>query len=206
MTTGIGGPRAPPPLPQARNAQIEPRDLAPWIHKYADRYGVNPQIMGAIVAQESSFMNHGVHRDGTGHGLVGLDDNGLLPDFERWSGLNVGRGRRANTIAPEKQIEFLAKTLADFSEGLGGSEWGAVRAWHAGMRGRNRSNGVQYEALIRGRIPEIAAAIPRVMSGAAPPEAVVASNSFSPPSRDPVRLNSPEGTTPVRGGIDYENA
>jgi hypothetical protein len=74
------------------------------------------------------------------------------------------------------------------------------------MRGRNRSNGVQYEALIRGRIPEIAAAIPRVMSGAAPPEAVVASNSYSPASREPVRLNSPEGTTPVRGGIDYEKA
>lgn len=205
MTTGVGGPRT-QPLPQTRNAEIDPRALAPWIHKYADKYGVNPQIMGAIVAQESSFINHGVHRDGTGHGLVGLDDNGLLPDFEAWSGVNVGRGRRANTIAPEKQIEFLAKKLADFTETLGGNEWGAVRAWHAGMRGRNRNNGVVYERLIRERIPEISAAIPRVMAGAAPPETMVASNTFAPAAPERVRLNAPEGTTPVRGGIDYEKA
>lgn len=208
MTTGIGNTRPSAPLPQTRNADISPSQLAPFIYKYADQYGVDPQIMGAVVAQESSFTNYGVHRDGTGHGLIGLDDNGLLPDFERWSGLRVGRGSRANTIAPEKQIEFLAKTLSDFTERTGGDQWEAVRAWHAGFGGRNSRNGTEYESLVRGRFPEIAGVIqPANAGGAAPPEAVAmnSTNSFTSPAREPMKLSSPEGTTPVRGGIDYEN-
>jgi soluble lytic murein transglycosylase-like protein len=191
-----------PALPQGRDASIDARTLAPWIHKYASQYGVDPQVMGAVVAQESSFINHGVHRDGTGHGLVGLDDNGLLRDFEKWSGTRVGRGQRANTIAPEKQIEFLAKTLARFTQKLGGDEWAAVRAWHAGMRGRNRSNGVAYEQLIRARIPQIATAIPPTWSGALPRDEMLAARP-----RGPLTLEVAEGTTPVSGpGVDYENA
>ncbi|MFT3709253.1 MAG: transglycosylase SLT domain-containing protein [Archangium sp.] len=202
MTTTVGGPRPLPALPQARDAEIDAATLNPWIQKYASKYGVDPQIIGAVVAQESSFVNHGVHRDGTGHGLVGLDDNGLLRDFERWSGTHVGRGRRANTIAPEKQIEFLAKTLSAYTEKLGGDEWAAVRAWHAGVKGRNRNNGIEYERLIRDRIPEIAAAIPATWSGAAPPDEMLASRA-----REPVTIKLAEGTTPVSGrGVDYENA
>lgn len=201
MTTTVGGPRPLPALPQTRDATIDASDLNPWIQQYADQYGVDPQIMGAVVAQESSFINHGVHRDGTGHGLVGLDDNGLLRDFEQWSGTTVGRGRGANTIAPEKQIEFLAKTLADYTDRLGGDEWAAVRAWHAGVGGRNRTNGVQYERLIRDRVLEIADVIPRTWSGAAPPDEMLASAAPAP-----VKLKVEEGTTPVVGrGVDYEN-
>lgn len=203
MTTGIGGPRPLTSLSRTRDAELDVTSLAPWIHKYAEQYGANPQIVAAVVAQESSFINHGVHRDGTGHGLIGLDDNGLLPDFERWSGTQVGRGRRAATIAPEKQIEFLAMTLANLTEKFGGREWEAVRAWHGGSGGRNRPHAREYETLIRGRIPEIAAAVPRVMSGAAPPEELLAS-SYQPSAPRPVSLQA-EGGTPVRGaGIDYE--
>jgi soluble lytic murein transglycosylase-like protein len=189
-----------PTLSQARDAELDPTALAPWIQKYAEQYGVDPQIIGAVVAQESSFINHAVHRDGTGHGLVGLDDNGLLPDFERWSGTNVGRGRRAATIAPEQQIEFLAKTLADFGERLGGDEWGAVRAWHAGFGGRNRANGVEYERLIRGRISQVASVIAPFSAGAAPPDELLAARPAGP-----VTLKPAEGSTPVRGSVDYEN-
>jgi Transglycosylase SLT domain len=203
VTTGIGGPRPLPALPQTRNAEIDVETLAPWIQKYAEKYGANPQLVAAVVAQESSFTNFGVHRDGTGHGLVGLDDNGLLPDFEAWSGLNVGRGRRANTIAPEKQIEFLSKKLGELTEKFGGDEWEAVRAWHAGVKGRDRANGREYETIIRGRIPEIAAAVPRFVAGATPPE-MLASNFERPTSR-PVDLKPTDGHLPVRGGIDYEN-
>lgn len=203
MTNGIGGPRALPTLPRARNAEIDVTTLAPWIAKYAAKYGANPQLMAAVVAQESSFVNHGVHRDGTGHGLIGLDDKGLLPDFEKWSGMRVGRGRHANTIPPEKQIEFLAMKLAKLTEKFNGREWEAVRAWHGGNGGRNRPHAHAYERLIRGRIPEIAHAVPRVTSGAAPPEELLASN-FQSPTPKPVTLQS-DGGTPVRGrGIDYE--
>jgi hypothetical protein len=202
VTNGIG-PRPPQPLPQARDATISKAKLAPWIEKYAAKYGSNPQLVAAIVAQESSFVNHGVHRDGTGHGLIGLDDNGLLPDFEKWSGTRVGRGRRAHTIPPEKQIEFLAKKLADLTDKFNGNEWEAVRAWHGGVGGRNRKHAKSYERIIRGRIPEIADVVPRIRSGAVPPESALASN-FVEPTRKPVTL-SPGGGTPVSGrGIDYE--
>lgn len=203
MTTGIGGPRPLPALPQVRDAELDVATLAPWIEKFAAKYGANPQLVAAVVAQESSFINHGVHRDGTGHGLIGLDDKGLLPDYEKWSGTRVGRGRHAATIPPAKQIEFLAMRLAKFTEKFGGDEMEAVRAWHAGTGGRNRRNGVEYERLIRARIPEIAAAVPRVRAGAAPPEVLLAS-SYEPAAARPVTLQS-EGGTPVRGaGVDYE--
>lgn len=203
MTTGITSNRPLPSLPQTRNAEVDLESLAPWIQKYAAQYGANPQLVAAVVAQESSFINHGVHRDGTGHGLIGLDDNGLLPDFETWSGLDVGRGRRADTIAPEKQIEFLAMKLAQLTEKFGGDEWEAIRAWHGGVGGRNRSYAVEYEGLIRGRIPEIADAVPPfVAGGAAPP--MLASN-FEPAARKPVELRPADGATHVARGIDYEN-
>lgn len=201
MTTGIGGPRPLTTLSQVRDADLDAATLSPWIERYAEQYGANPQLIAAVVAQESSFVNYGVHRDGTGHGLIGLDDNGLLPDFERWSGTSVGRGRRAATIPPEKQIEFLAKTLGALTEKFGGDEWEAVRAWHAGVGGRNRPNGTEYEALIRGRIPEIAAAVPPVSAGAAPPDALLAS-SYEPAAPKPVTLQPNDGT-PVRGSIDF---
>lgn len=202
MTTGIGGPRPLTRLPQARDAEIDKATLAPWIEKYAAKYGVSARIVAAVVAQESSFINHGVHRDGTGHGLVGLDDNGLLPDYEKWSGTQVGRGRRANTIPPEKQVEFLAMKLAQFTEKYG-DQWEAVRAWHAGGGGRNRPHAREYQALIKGRFAEIADVVrPHTASGAEAPETMLAS-SYAPSAPRPVALDAAPGA-PVAGGIDYE--
>lgn len=201
MTTGIGGPRPAQPLPQARNATVTLEQLTPWIDQYAAQYRVKPELMAAVIRQESSFINHTVHRDGTGHGLVGLDDNGLLPDFERWAHVRVGRGRAAHTIAPEKQIEFLAKTLADYTGRCGGDEWAAVRAWHAGMGGRDRANGVEYEALIRGHVL-VVQPLMAPSTGAVPPEAPQLASSFQPASREPVRLDSGPGA-PLSGSLDY---
>lgn len=202
MTTGIGGPRPTQPLPQARNASVTLEQLTPWIDKYAQQYGVKPEIVAAVIRQESSFINHTVHRDGTGHGLVGLDDNGLLPDFERWAGVRVGRGRAAATIAPEKQIEFLAKTLADYTDRCGGDEWAAVRAWHAGMGGRDRANGQDYEELIRGHVM-VVQPLMAPTSGAVPPdEAPRLASSYEPKPREPVRLDSGPGA-PLSKSLDY---
>lgn len=139
------------PLPQGRDAQLSLEQLWPYIDQYAKQYGVDPKVLAGIIAQESSFKNHGVHRDGTGHGLIGLDDNGLLPDFEKWSGLSVGRGANARTIAPEKQIEYLAKTIGEMSQRYGDS-FAAARAWHRGPGAMNDSRGQNYEQLIRGHI------------------------------------------------------
>ncbi len=103
-------------LPQGRDAQLSLQMLWPYIQKYAEKYGVDPRVLAGIIAQESGFKNYGVHRDGTGHGLIGLDDNGLLPSFERWSGQHFGRGASARTIPPELQVEFLAKTMAEYKQ------------------------------------------------------------------------------------------
>lgn len=95
MTTGIGGVRPPPaPLPQARNAQLSLAELAPWIEQYSEQHGVSAELVAAVIEQESSYVNHAVHRDGTGHGLIALDDNGLLPDFEGGRPRPVDLGER----------------------------------------------------------------------------------------------------------------
>jgi soluble lytic murein transglycosylase-like protein len=133
---------------------VDPAVWAPLITKHAKAFGVDPIIMAAIVAQESSNRNLIVHRDGTGHGLIGLDDGGLKGDFEDEYDLKVGRGSNARRIPPEKQIEFLAMTLAEGTKDFG-NVWVAVRAWHAGRAGRNRAEGKKYERDVKKRIPEV---------------------------------------------------
>lgn len=127
-----------------------------------------------------------------------------MPDFERWSGLRVGRGRSAVTIAPEKQVEFLARTLADYTQRVGGDDWEAVRAWHAGMGGRDRPHAREYEDLIRGHEPVVMRGLAPT-AGAEPPEAASqAVSTFEPaaPAREPLRLDAPAGA-PVTKSLDY---
>ncbi|WP_342381215.1 C39 family peptidase [Myxococcus stipitatus] len=138
-------------LPQDRNAQLNLQQLWPYIEKYAQKYGADPKVLAGIVAQESSFKNHGVHADGTGHGLIGLDDNGLLPSFEKWSGMQVGRGANAKTIPPEKQMEFLAKTIGDLTK-KHGSGMAAAREWHRGAGAMNDARGYDYQNKIQNHI------------------------------------------------------
>ncbi len=141
-------------LSQDRNAQLSINEVWPYIEKYAAKYGADPKVLAAIIQQESGFKNYGVHFDGTGHGLVGLDDNGLLPDFEKWSGKSFGRGAGAKTIPPELQVEYLAKTIGGMGEKYG-SDFAAARAWHRGGGGMNDARGQHYEALIRGHIGKL---------------------------------------------------
>lgn len=194
---------APSPLPAARDAGIAPEALAPWVAKYAAQYGADPEVMGAIIEQESSYTNYAVHKDGTGHGLIGLDDHGLLPDFERWSGLSVGRGANARTIRPEKQIEFLAKTLGAYTEKYG-SAWEAARAWHAGAGGRDKPDGVTYERLVKARLPNVVAWVQPAVADA--PQ--FASTGFDQrPANGPVDLTggARPGALPGNGGFDIGN-
>ena len=128
--------------------------LWPTIQVAAGRFGSDPQVDAAIVQQESGFTNFRVHRDGTGHGLIGLDDNGLLPDFEQWSGLSVGRGATAISIPPKLQIEYLSKAIAAYTLQYG-SAMIAARVWHRGPGLWQDSLGQQYEDLIRAHIQSL---------------------------------------------------
>lgn len=129
-------------------------ELWPHIESAAALHDANPQVTAAVIAQESSFRNWRVHRDDTGHGLVGLDDRGLLADFEAWSGLTIGRGAGAALIPPGMQIAYLAKTLAAYAERFGGP-YQAARAWHRGEAFWDDQLGTRYERLIRQHVREL---------------------------------------------------
>lgn len=159
--------RPPPPRPGNLSTAAEHRfrlaELWPAIAEqaraYGAAYGVDPKLlakyMAGIVQQESGFRNFRVHRDGTGHGLIGLDDNGLLPSFEASMHFRVGRGRNAKIIPPELQMQFLAQSLAQMAarnrrrhpenQGLDA----AARQWHRGPGAMNGSLGYRYQSLIR---------------------------------------------------------
>lgn len=86
----------------------------PW--RSARPNNINPYVLAAIAYQESSFRNYRVHLDGTGHGLIGLDDNGMLPDFESWSGLSIGRGPEAEMIPVGQQLNYLGFAIARYAK------------------------------------------------------------------------------------------
>jgi SH3-like domain-containing protein len=118
--------------------------LWPYIQTAAGKWSADPQIIAAIMQQESSFTNWRVHRDHTGHGLFGLDDNGLLPDFEEFSGLSVGRGDDAVSIPPKPQIEYTCRTIAAYTLSFG-SAINAARVWHHGPGLWQDALGQEYE-------------------------------------------------------------
>ncbi len=147
--------RANAALSNEPNHQFTLGELTPAINTYAQKYGVDPKLLAGIIQQESTFKNHIVHEDGTGHGLIGLDDNGLKGDFEKWSGMSVGSGANAASIPPEKQIEFMAKTLSETSKEYGGDQMAAAREWHSGagrVNSAGSGGGLEYEQLVRGHM------------------------------------------------------
>jgi cell wall-associated NlpC family hydrolase len=141
-------------LSSEANCQFSFQDLWPCIKQAAAEYGTDAEVIAGITKQESGFKNYIVHHDGTGHGLIGLDDNGMLPDFERWSGMRCGRGHAATCIPPALQLEYCAMIIADYARKYGGA-YAAARAWHRGERLRDDERGQNYEALIRAHVREL---------------------------------------------------
>jgi hypothetical protein len=128
--------------------------LWPHIQTAAGKYSADARIIAAIMYQESGFTNWRVHRDHTGHGLFGLDDNGLLPDFEQFSGISVGRGDDAISIPPKPQIEYACKIIAGYTLSFG-SAINAARVWHRGAGLWQDSLGQRYEDLVRAHLQEL---------------------------------------------------
>lgn len=126
-------------------------DLYPHMEAACAEFGFDPKVLAAICYQESGFRNWRVHHDGTGAGLFGFDDNGLLPDFERWSGLSVGRGYSHAIIPPEIQIRYASYQLKRYADHYG-DVWAAARAWHRGGGLMNDTRGQQYEQTIRAHV------------------------------------------------------
>ena len=186
-------------LPQGRDAQMSLKQVWPYIEKYSKQYGSDPKIIAAIFQQESGFKNYGVHRDGTGHGLAGLDDNGLLPSFEKWSGMKVGRGASAKTIPPEKQIEFVCKAMGEMTRQYGGDGLAAARAWHRGGGAMNDSQGYNYQSLIQAHVRDL---FPggKTPEGGQVPDSPAPPTGSAPPASEPSKpAERPAATQPVSG-------
>jgi hypothetical protein len=128
--------------------------LWPTIKAAGEEFGFSPEVLAGIMQQESGFRNYRVHFDGTGHGLLGLDDGGMLPGFEQWSGLRIGRGPGAESIPVVLQIRYAAKVLAGYARQYG-DPYAAARAWHRGTGAMNDARGQNYEQLIRGHVQDL---------------------------------------------------
>jgi len=130
--------------------------LLPTIADAAHRHGIDGRYLAAVVMQESrgiNYLNHSKAQGGFGtaedRGLVGLNDKGLMPAFERFIGQSYGRAssRDQKSIPERAQIEFLAYTLAARSTALRSMNE-ALREWHAGAGGRNKPQARNYEASV----------------------------------------------------------
>ena len=124
--------------------------LWPVIQGLAALYGSPARTVAAVCYQESTFVNWRVHRDGTGHGLFGLDDNGLLPEAESWAGGNWGRGAGAKIIPISTQIEFACRWFASAVQRYG-NEGNAAAVWHRGGLYADEL-GQRYTALIAAHV------------------------------------------------------
>lgn len=137
------------PTPPTEDVQYTLEELMPM---FEDTFP--PKVLAAICYQESTFINWRVHRDGTGHGLFGLDDNGLLPDFERRFNMTIGRGPTANIIPIQPQIEYTKSVLQFYSLKYGGP-YAAARVWHRGESMYQDALGDIYEQKIRQHVQEL---------------------------------------------------
>ncbi|MGA9521686.1 MAG: hypothetical protein WBV82_09490 [Myxococcaceae bacterium] len=129
-------------LSTAKDATFNWAQMKPEVTKYAKAHGVDPHLLAAVMLQESgidqknpTWKNWKVHHDGTGHGLIGLDDAGKLPEFEKWLHDSnkvdyLPKLKNADAIKPEWQIEYLAKELATSQKKYG--QMGAAILWHTG--------------------------------------------------------------------------
>lgn len=129
-------------------------DLLPYLDRYGNTYGIDPRVVAGVAYQESGLRNWRVHADGTGAGLFGLDDGGLLPDFERWSGLVIGRGRQHAMIPPARQIEYASMQLAAYARQYGDA-WTACAVWHRGEGLYRDQRGTDYIGLIRAHVQRL---------------------------------------------------
>lgn len=110
-------------------------ELRPAIESSARRHRVSPMTIAGIIAQESSYRNLVIHRDGTGRGLIGLDSGGQLDNYLRWAGAPaIDPAGDERVLTPEVQIEFLAMRIREMMDDNGWTEARAIIGWHASAR------------------------------------------------------------------------
>jgi soluble lytic murein transglycosylase len=113
-------------LPPAVLAVIYPLDYWPLIKKYADANSLDPYLMAALVAQESTFTAD-VRSPANAYGLMQL-----LPATGRLYARKVGLQYSARLLTQaEPNIRMGMKYFKDLSDRLGGNHY-ALASYNAG--------------------------------------------------------------------------
>ncbi len=92
-------------------------ELKPYIDSAAKKYGVPPELIGGMLHKESTFTNWIHHSNPQAHGLIGVTEKGMMPEFEQFASqklnqkVSYGKGKGAKAMPPDLQIEFLAMKL-----------------------------------------------------------------------------------------------
>ncbi|MGA9522413.1 MAG: hypothetical protein WBV82_13170 [Myxococcaceae bacterium] len=114
-------------------------ELKPYIDASAKKYGVDPYLIAGMLKKESTFTNWIHHKNPQAHGLIGVTENGMLPEFEAFASqqlgkkVTYGKGTNAKPLHPDLQIEFLAKKLDEIKKKHGlQSHQQAAGAWYLG--------------------------------------------------------------------------
>lgn len=126
-------------------------ELRTAIERSARNHRISPMTIAGIIAQESSYRNLVIHRDGTGRGLIGLDSGGQLDNYLRWAGAPaIDPEGDERVLTPELQIEFLAMRIREMMDDNHWTEARAIIGWHASARFDSEAR--EYGAHIRRKI------------------------------------------------------
>jgi soluble lytic murein transglycosylase-like protein len=124
---------APAPTPIVRpspKSHFNPSPYDEAIHSAAEKHGVHPELVKAVIDTESNWKPHA--RSGAGaYGLMQLMP--IAVQDLRSKGLNI------NPKVPEQNIEGGTKLLADLIQRYGGNVGHALAAYNAGPARFNRT-------------------------------------------------------------------
>ena len=159
-------------LPPAVLEVIFPLDYWPLIEKYSTANGLDPYLMAALIAQESTFTAD-VRSSANAYGLMQL----LPATGRRYARkVGIGRSRRASLTQPETNIRIGMTYFKDLVDRFGGAHY-ALASYNAGesrvvamaVRATRHRAGRVHRRHSVSRDAELREADPRHRGGLPPP-------------------------------------
>ena len=163
------GPAAPAAVPPGASAGSGPVPYAAEIDAAAQRHGLDPALLKALIKQESNFDPDA----GSPAGAQGLTQ--LMPGTARSLGVT-------NPRDPAQAIEGGAKYLKQMLDRFGGDVEKALAGYNAGPGAVARFGGIPPYAETQNYVKKVMAYAEQYRASAAPPVAAPASPAASSPS------------------------